>query len=126
MLVAATLLAVRAASGRPGQDMLLSGESLRAWPMIEVKRISVAIRRATWLSTFAIVCLAVAIGCTWLGPTKKSAAPLVEVRHDAGRTCGELTATGRRQLILKTGKEGHPMVIPLTTVIEMSPVTACK
>jgi hypothetical protein len=126
MLVGATLLALRAASGRPGQDVLLSGESLRAWTVAEARKISVAIRHAAWLATLAIPCLAIAIGCTWLGPTSRSSAPLVEVHHDGGRACGELTGADRRQLILKVNKAARSVLIPLRTVIDISPVSACK
>ncbi len=61
MLVTATLLAVRAASGRPGQEILRAGEALREWTRAELRRISRAVRRAAWLATLAIACVAVAI-----------------------------------------------------------------
>ncbi|GAA2611660.1 hypothetical protein SMC26_10610 [Actinomadura fulvescens] len=123
MLVAATLLTVRAAAGRPGQDILLSGETLRSWTLDEVRRVAGAIRLAAWLATTAIACLALAIGLTWLGPEARPAGTLMDVRHDAGHVCGEITGADGRQLIIKTAT---PTVVPLSAVISMKPVRSCK
>lgn len=125
LLVAATLLAVRATSGRPGQDILLSGESLRSWTQAEVKRIAVVIRWAAWLATIAVGCLAVAIGGTWLGPEAKPDSPLMDVRHSGGHACGELTGADRGNLTIADKAAHRPVTIPLATVITMRPVGSC-
>lgn len=123
MLVTATLLAVRAASGRPGQEHLRTGERLQRWTRQEVRRIAQAIRRAAWLATLAITCVAAAVGTTWLAPTAKPDPTLVEVRHQAGRVCGELTGADSRSLTLKT--TGRTDAIVLATVVSVRPVDKC-
>ncbi|RFS81395.1 hypothetical protein D0T12_32745 [Actinomadura spongiicola] len=124
MLMTATLLAVRAASGRPGQKILRTGEALRAWTRAEIRRVSRAIRRATWLATLAVACVAMAIGTTWLGPSAKPEPALVDVRYQGGRTCGALTGVDRHTLTLKTA--GRTDAIVLATVISVRPVDKCS
>ncbi|MFG2091899.1 hypothetical protein [Spirillospora sp. NPDC048824] len=124
MLVTATLLAVRAASGRPGQEILRTGEALRAWTRAEIRRISRAIRGATWLATLAVVCVAVAIGTTWLGPPAKLEPALVDVQHQGGRMCGEFTGADSRNLSVKTA--GHTDTVLLSTVVSVRPVNKCS
>ncbi|OLT12463.1 hypothetical protein BJF79_22270 [Actinomadura sp. CNU-125] len=126
MLVIATLLAVRAASGRPGENFEIRGETLRAWTMAEVRRISTSIRWAARLATLAIVCVAAAVGCTWLGPEEKPSTPLMDVQHDSGRTCGELLGIDARNLVVKEKSAAAPRVIPAGTVVTMHRVTNCK
>lgn len=126
LLVTATLLAIRASSGMPDENILLSGESLRSWTLGEVGRISIAIRRATWLATLGVACLTVAIGSAWLGPVAKPTTTPVDVRYEGGRKCGELTSADRHNLILDDGTRARPVNIPLSTVIAIHPVRSCK
>lgn len=124
MLVTATLLAVRAASGRPGQEHLRTGERLQRWTRQEIRRIAQAIRRAAWLATLAIACVAAAIGTTWLAPAAKPAPALVEVRYQTGRECGKLTGADSRSLTLKT--TGRTDSIALDTMVSVRPVRRCS
>ncbi|QXJ22962.1 hypothetical protein AGRA3207_004048 [Actinomadura graeca] len=123
LLVTATLLAVRAASGWPGQEIVRSGEALRAWTRAEIRRISRAVRWAARLATLAIACVAVAVGTTWLGPAAAPAPAMVEVRHRGGRVCGELTGADTRDLTVRTG--GRAERIPLAGVVAIRPVGGC-
>lgn len=126
LLATATLLAIRASSGMPNEDILLSGESLRSWTLGEVGRISIAIRRATWLATAGVACLTVAIGSAWLGPVAKPATAQVDVLYGGGHACGELTSGDRHNLILDDGTRARPVNIPLSTVIAIRPIRSCK
>lgn len=126
LLVTATLLAIRASSGMPDENILLSGESLRSWTLGEVGRISIAIRRATWLATLGVACLTVAIGAAWLGPVAKPPTAPVDVRYEGGRACGELTSADRHNLILDDGTHARPVNIPLSTVIAIRLVRSCQ
>ncbi|POM27617.1 hypothetical protein BTM25_20330 [Actinomadura rubteroloni] len=123
LLVTATLLAMRAAAGSPGADILLSGESLQAWTADEVKRASRAIRSAAWLTTAAVACLAVGIGATWLGPLEKPEKSLMEVLYAGGRACGEIGGADKGQLIVREAR--RPVVVPLATVQRMRAVASC-
>ncbi|GAA4240247.1 hypothetical protein GCM10022254_64220 [Actinomadura meridiana] len=124
MLVTATLLAVRAASGRPGQRHLRTGERLQWWTRQEVRRIARAIRWAAWLAALAIACVASAIGTTWLAPAAKPDPALVEVRHQTGRVCGELIGAASHNLTLKTTDRTD--TIALATVVSVRPVDKCS
>ena len=68
--------------------------------------------------------MAAAIGVTWLAPVQAAAASLVQVTESTGQqSCGQLIGVGDRQLIIRppTG----PVLIPLTAVTAITPVTAC-
>lgn len=125
LLVRATLLAVRACWGEPGEECLLSGEDLRAWTAREVIEITHAIRRAARLAVASVVALAFAVACTWLGPSGQSDRPLFLVEHDAVQTCGALISSDHGRLRLATDGPQGDVVIPLAAVVSMELVQTC-
>jgi hypothetical protein len=70
LLLVATLTAIRAASGTPGDECLLTGEDLELWTVDEVARVQRAIRMAAVLTVIAVCMLAVGAGTAWLAPVK--------------------------------------------------------
>ncbi|MEH1016351.1 hypothetical protein V6U90_25005 [Micromonospora sp. CPCC 206060] len=132
LLVTASLLALRAASGWPDDEIYLTGESLRAWHAEESDRIRTGIRRAARLMVAGLVVLAVAVGLTWLGPGE-SRAPLVSVETAAGPVCGELVGVRDGHLIVGPVKEAAgaqpdrpvPRLISLPQVTRLTVVKSC-
>ncbi|GAA1007906.1 hypothetical protein Aple_044240 [Acrocarpospora pleiomorpha] len=122
MLIVATLSSVRAASGNPGTEILLTGEELRTWTQTEVRHVGRLIYRATLFTITALALLALAVGITWLAPSAQTDRPLIEVLNTSGRVCGELVGTADGALILKTAKLRQ---VPLIAVTSVTPVTAC-
>jgi hypothetical protein len=123
LLVIATLLTVRAASGAPSTLILLTGEELRSWTKTEVQSIGRYIRWATILTVNSICILALAIGITWTAPTTGSGKSLVEVTLTTGRYCGELLSISSGNLLLKNKTIE---LIPLTRVVAVDLVDSCS
>jgi hypothetical protein len=78
-LVTGTLLAVRAASGAPGDECLLAGEDLERWTAAEVRRVRWAITAASVLTVIAIGAIAIGVGVSWLAPARPLAPSTVRV-----------------------------------------------
>jgi hypothetical protein len=124
LLLIGTLWVGRALAGPAGEEILLTGERVEQWTKEEVRRISVALRWAPVSAATGVVAVAVAIGVTWLAPAQGAAAPLVQVTQSTGKqSCGQLIGVNDRQLILRPAS--GPVIIPLTTVTAITPVTAC-
>jgi hypothetical protein len=123
LLVTATLLAVRAASGAPSAAILLTGENLRAWTKSEVQAVGRFIRWAAILTVAATCLLALAVGIAWTAPVPKPVRPLVEVILPTGDSCGELLSVTGGNLLLGDGKI---QLIPLTHVLAMNLVRSCN
>jgi len=125
LLLIATLWVSRALAGPAGEEILLTGERVEQWTKEEVRRISVALRWAPVSAATGVVAVAVAIGVTWLAPAQDATAPLVQVTQSTGQqSCGQLIGVSDRQLILRPAS--GPVLIPLTTVTAITPVTACS
>ncbi|MBN6055204.1 hypothetical protein JYK22_24930, partial [Nonomuraea sp. RK-328] len=123
MLVHATLTAVGAASGRPSDRTLLTGEDLRDWTRGEVARVERAVTRARRLTVGGVAAVAVAVVASWLAPVAAAEGPLVVVESAGGRLCGTLLDTSGGSLIIKVG-DGHQLV-RLADVTRIRSVTAC-
>lgn len=125
LLLIATLWVSRALAGPTGEEILLTGERVEQWTNEEVRRISVALRWAPASAATGVVAVAVAIGVTWLAPAQDAVAPLVQVTQSTSQqSCGQLIGVSDRQLILRPAS--GPVLIPLTTVTAITPVTACS
>lgn len=118
VLVTATLSALRAASGNPGDDTLLTGEDLRDWTEREVIAARRAIRWARALTLCGIALVAVAVGVAWLSPTAKPGTTLVLIESASGTVCGALASSAAA---------GHLRVVgakpPLTITVALTPAT---
>lgn len=123
LLVVATLLVTRALAGPPGEEILLTGEDLEAWSAGEVRKISTALRWAPWLAVIGVVFVALAVGITWLAPAHDTITPLVEVTTPTAQPCGELIGATQHELILRTPTAAT--LLPLSTVVTITPVATC-
>ncbi|GAA2299755.1 hypothetical protein GCM10010402_68060 [Actinomadura luteofluorescens] len=124
-LVTATMLAVRAAAGTPGEEITLSGQGLRDWSIAEVRRIATTVRRATWLTLTGLYMIALAVGLTWVGPIQTVKPMLVRVEHSHGEACGELAGADQGQLILTNSTKKQTTIVALATVSKIEKVSRC-
>jgi len=124
LLLTATLWVSRALAGPAGEEILLTGERVEQWTREEVRKISTALRWAPLSAATGVVAVAAAIGLTWLAPAQDAAAALVQVTESTGQqSCGQLIGVSDRQLIVRP--PSGPVLIPLTAVTAITPVTAC-
>ena len=120
-LVVATLLAVRAASGAPGDEVLLASEDLEHWTKSEVRAAQRAINLARLLTVVGVVAVAAGSSLTWIAPTREP--DMVTLHTPNGNYCGRLSqfAPG----ILKIGDTSGYYLVPLDLVIRVEPVSVC-
>jgi hypothetical protein len=123
LLLFATMLVARAIAGPPGDEILLSGEGLRAWTAREVDTISRAVRWAPRLAVAGVVSVALAVGVTWLAPAAGSAGPLIRVNDGNGQVCGQMIGVSQHELIVRTS--GKTALLPLSAIADIEPVAAC-
>ncbi|WP_155128761.1 hypothetical protein [[Actinomadura] parvosata] len=121
-LVSATVLALRAASGTPGSEILLTGEGLREWTQREVRAIGRRIHGAAALTIVALTMLVTALGFTWFGASAENSTLQIEVVGRTERLCGELVGSADGELIVK-GKSLQRM--PLSGATSINPVKHC-
>jgi hypothetical protein len=122
-LVVATLSALRAASGTPGDQCLLTGEDLHAWTRGEVAAIYQALTRARHLMIGGACAMAAAIGLTWLAPTPPGPNPVVIVDSPGGRLCGDLSHVGDGTVVIRQGSQHR--TVPLTPTTRIEPTPRC-
>jgi len=123
LLLWATMWLSRALAGPPGEEIMLTGESLEEWTRAEVRKISTALRWAPQLAAASVVVVAIAIAFTWFAPSP-DATPLVQVTDYTGQqSCGKLIGVTAHQLLIRSTV--GPILIPLSTVDVLTPVTAC-
>ncbi|MFI8092605.1 hypothetical protein ACIF9R_30495 [Streptomyces sp. NPDC086080] len=122
ILVSATVLAVRAAAGTPGAEILLTGEGLREWTRTEVRVVGRRIRCAALLTLAALSLLVTALAFTWFGPMPEPAKPTVRVVTRSESMCGELVGTAGGNVIVK----GESLrQAPVDLVVSIEPVKTC-
>jgi hypothetical protein len=122
-----TLLAVRAASGAPGEECLLTGEDLQEWTRQEVREVQRVLAWAARLAVGGVAAVALAVGFTWLGPTGGTGRTHMVVEYGADRVCGELAGAANGNLIVQTSPKDTVVIrlVPLTAVTRITPVPAC-
>ncbi|MCX3062504.1 hypothetical protein [Streptomyces beihaiensis] len=127
LLVVGSLLSVRAAHGRPGEQVLLAGQALRRWTEGEVVRVTRALRWASVCCVAGIVLAASAVTVAWF-TTGSAAAPQVRVTTTTGERCGEFLGAGIGGVRLRvTGSDGAQRQVTLrnTDVVALTPVDSC-
>lgn len=122
-LVLAALTAVRAASGEPGDECLLTGEDLQAWTARETRLVYRAITAARRLTVGGLCAIAAGIAVAWLAPVERAETPLVRVESPAGEFCGKLVQLGDGLVRVGDARSYH--VIPLTSVVHIEAVKIC-
>lgn len=123
-LVIATLLAIRAASGSPGDECLLTGEDVERWTQDEVQRVYQLIRNATIFTVVGIWALAAGLGTSWLAPAGSSARPTVLLQSRQGQYCGQLLQIGSG--VIEVGTPDGYYLMPLSSVVRVNIVASCK
>ncbi|MEU1130904.1 hypothetical protein ABZ383_13750 [Streptomyces sp. NPDC005900] len=123
LLVVGSLLAVRAAHGVPGGEILLGGQSLRRWTEREVSRVTRALGWASLCCVLGVSLVAGALVLAW-ATTETAPTHLVEVRTADRVACGELLGADRRRLSLRTGTEGI-LRLRRAAVLDVRPVQSC-
>ncbi|WP_422769060.1 hypothetical protein ACN28C_20025 [Plantactinospora sp. WMMC1484] len=122
-LVLATLAAIRAASGAPGDEIVLNGEELRAWTEIEVADVHRAIRVARVFTTVGMCAVFAGATTAWFAPAKTSETPLVRIEFPTGQLCGKLLQLGDG--IIRIGEHDRYHLVPLTATVLVETVEAC-
>lgn len=124
-LLAATLWVNRALAGPASGEFMLTGEDLEEWTRGEVRTIEHALTLAPWMAAASVLVIAAAVAVTWFAPARPTTnSPLVRIITSGGRqTCGTLTGATDRHLIITPSSA--PVVIPLSAVVAITPVTAC-
>ncbi|MDX2543297.1 hypothetical protein ACOT81_43600 [Streptomyces sp. WI04-05B] len=126
LLVAGSLLAVRASFGKPGERTFLAGQALRTWTQAEIGRV----RRALHLSAvaFALGMLLVvgALAASWTH-TEEPAADLVKVAATTGDFCGQLVSytPSNVTLLSTTGDTAQPLILRTSDVRKIIPAPSC-
>lgn len=126
-LVWATLMAIRASSGAPGEECLLTGEDLEEWTRQEVQEVQRILTRAARLAVGGVAAIAVAVGLAWLGPDGRPRPQPVVVESGTDRICGELAGATNGSLILRTDPADPTSIrlVPLAEVTRISVVRTC-
>ena len=122
LLLWATMWVSRALAGPPGEEILLTPEGLEEWTGGEVRKISTALRWVPGLAAASVIAVAVAVAITWFAPAQNPATtPLVQVTETTGQACGGLIGETSHEVILTA----PATLIPLTSILAITPVTAC-
>ncbi|MFF7727829.1 hypothetical protein [Streptomyces sp. NPDC008001] len=122
-LTAGALLAVRAAHGVPGHQILLGGQALRRWTEQEVSRVTRALAWASMCCVLGVVLVVGALIVAWV-TTSAAATHQVEVRSATGVLCGELTGADGQHMELRT-ETGSTISVPQVTIVSVKPVRSC-
>ncbi|MEX3106912.1 MULTISPECIES: hypothetical protein [unclassified Streptomyces] len=125
LLLAGSVLAVRAAHGSPDHRILLAGRSLRTWTRSEIARVTRYLRYAAACCLAGIALSAAAVIVVW-ATTEGDPAPshLIRVTTTTGERCGELLGAGPGGVRIKPGG-GKETLLPAAQVTSVTPVTAC-
>lgn len=123
LLVTATLVVIRAASGAPGEEILLNGEQVERWTRWEAGRVWRAVAWARTLTVAGIVAAAAGVCLSSLAPAELADSPLVTVDTPAGRFCGRVLPSSDQ--VLRIGTADDYRLIPLTAVIHVTAATSC-
>ncbi|MER5481445.1 hypothetical protein ABT026_31380 [Streptomyces sp. NPDC002734] len=131
LLVAGTLLAVRASHGRRAEDIVTNGADLEEWTEQETKNSQRALTRAVGCFVAGVLLVASSVGVAWTtyedpGPDPASGAS-VQVTTSGGALCGRLAASEGKTLRLITGASGDRRIraVPMGSVLAVAPVARC-
>ncbi|WP_152611075.1 hypothetical protein [Amycolatopsis sp. MJM2582] len=123
MFVVATLSAVRAASGVPGDTCLLAGEDLEAWTRNETAEASRKIVFARRISLVGVFLVATTTGLAWFAPARSASEPTVVVESINARYCGGLAGVSGGSVIVHT-RDSY-QVIPSNAVTSIRVSKSC-
>ncbi|MDQ0936887.1 hypothetical protein [Streptomyces turgidiscabies] len=126
LLVAGSLLAVRASFGKPAERTYLAGQALRAWTRTETDRVHLALHLSTVAFILGMCLVAGALGVSWTH-TEDPAADLVKVSTSTGEFCGQLVSyvPSKVTLLPTTGDPAKPLILPSAEVRKIAPAASC-
>ena len=125
LLLTATIWVSRALAGPPGDEILLTGETLEEWTRDEVHKVSSALHWVPRMAAASVLLVAAAVAFTWFSPVRAaSTQPLVQVEDKSGQTCGALIGSAENQLVIRTATS--TTVLPLSDLISLNPVATCQ
>lgn len=122
-LVLATLWAIRAASGTPGDTCLLAGEDLQAWTRAETSSATRKIVYARWSSLVGVSLVAVATGFAWFAPAEYAVNPIVRVESTNSYYCGVLSGVSNGSVIVLI--DDMYRMIPLDASVTIRVAKSC-
>ncbi|MEV6103457.1 hypothetical protein AB0M28_01930 [Streptomyces sp. NPDC051940] len=131
LLLAGTLLAVRASHGRRAKGIVTNGRVYKEWTEQETEDSQRALSRAVGCFVTGVLLVASSVGLAWTTYQSPDPAPVpgaaVQVTTPRGAVCGTLAASGGKTVRLITGKAPHERTreVPLADVLAIAPVTAC-
>ncbi|HEY9327978.1 MAG TPA: hypothetical protein VIS09_07040 [Streptomyces sp.] len=130
LLLSGALAAVRAAHGRLGQGVWLSGDELLTAVLDEVERTQDVLATARRCSVVGLTMVVAAIAVTWVVPTgaakeTKPSGPTVVVSTAAGTTCGELVLSDGAAVTLRVRNQKALRRIPARDVRSLAPAASC-
>ncbi|MFG2647575.1 hypothetical protein [Streptomyces sp. NPDC048436] len=126
LLVAGSVLAVRAAHGRPGDRIQQAGQALREWTEQEVVRVTQSLRYASLCCLSGVLLVAVAVGISWT-TTASPDDHLVQVGTTTGGLCGKFVRAGGGGVVVRVddGDGARNVTLPVQTVDSVTPVNTC-
>lgn len=126
LLVAGSLLAVRAANGAPEPEIVLGGQALRRWTEREAFRVTRALARASVCCVVGLLLVVGALAVSWTTTKSSAATRLVRVVTNTGSLCGELLSADQRQVLIRPAASGPGVVtVPEATVLTLQPAGSC-
>lgn len=125
LLLTATIWVSRALAGPPGDEVLLTGETLEEWTRDEVHKVSSALHWVPRMAAASVLLVAAAVAFTWFSPVRAaSTQPLVQVEDRSGQTCGALIGSAENQLVIGTATS--TTVLSFSDLISLNPVATCQ
>ncbi|WP_328375758.1 hypothetical protein [Micromonospora zamorensis] len=127
VLVVATLAALRASSGVPGDECLLTAEDLEAWSKAETAEVYSWITVARRLTVSGLCLIAAGAAVAWLAPAHLADPPLVRIELPGGPICGRMTQLGDRIVRIEAthGRSRTIHALPLDSAVTLDVVGAC-
>ncbi|MEV0573245.1 hypothetical protein [Streptomyces sp. NPDC050392] len=129
LLLAGTLLAVRASHGRRTKDIVTNGADLEEWTEQETQDCRRALSRAIGCFVAGVLLVASSVGVAWTTYASPDPSPVmsVQVTTTGGVLCGRLAASDGKTLRLTTGTAPEQRVrsVPMATALAVVAVPAC-
>ncbi|MBK3524661.1 MULTISPECIES: hypothetical protein [Streptomyces] len=124
LLVAGSLLAVRAAHGTVEREILLGGQALRRWTEREVARVTRALVWARLCCVLGVVLVVAALFVAWMTTPASGGQPVI-VRTGTDVLCGELVRADRHHVEIRSGTNGKVVSVPWSAIAGLEPGEVC-
>ncbi|MFF8998200.1 hypothetical protein [Streptomyces achromogenes] len=122
LLVAGSLLAVRAAHGTVEGEILLGGQALRRWTEREAARVTRALVRARLCCVLGVVLVVGALLVAWVTTPGSGGRPVI-VKTGTDVMCGDLVRADRHHVEIRS-RTGR-VSLPWTAIASLEPGETC-